>query len=58
MFLFPAADIQDDNGTVALFAEDFNFASFWQIDPDGRVEMDEYEANQVFKTCESYAPVF
>jgi hypothetical protein len=53
MFLFPAADIQDDNGTVALFAEDFNFASLWRLDHEG---VDEYDTNPVFESFESYAP--
>ena len=31
MFLIPAADFQDDNGALALFAEDFHFASLWRM---------------------------
>jgi hypothetical protein len=34
MFLIPTTGIQDDSGVVALFAEDFNFASLWTSGQD------------------------
>jgi hypothetical protein len=57
MFLMPTADIQDDNGVVAFFAEDFNFASLWRSDPDARDCIDKCDSDKTFEDRESLAPV-
>jgi hypothetical protein len=57
MFLLPAVDIQDDNGVVAFFAEDFNFASLWRLDPDGREYVDKCDADKTIEDHEALAPV-
>lgn len=57
MFLFPAADIQDDNGVIALFAEDFKFASLWHLDPDDQDGVRAHEDDQTFMDLDSLSPV-
>ena len=53
MFLFPAADIQDDNGAIALLAEDFKFASLWRLDPDKQDGGKAYENDRTFMDLDS-----
>jgi hypothetical protein len=56
MFLFPAADIQEDNGTVALLAEDFNFASFWRLNNHELDDVNAYENDQILMDYDSLSP--
>jgi hypothetical protein len=57
MFLIPTTDIQEDNGIVALFAEDFNFASLWALDPDAREYIDKCDTDETFEDLEALTPV-
>jgi hypothetical protein len=57
MFLFPAVDIQDDNGTIALLAEDFNFASLWRLDTSEQDGAKAYEDDRTFMAVDSLSPV-
>jgi hypothetical protein len=58
MFLIQTTDIHEDNGAVALFAEDFHFASLWQFEPDAQDAEEEYDSDGVFETVEAPAPNF
>jgi|WetSurMetagenome_2_1015567.scaffolds.fasta_scaffold142162_2 hypothetical protein len=57
MFLIPTVDVQDDNGVVALFAEDFNFASLWRWYPDVRKDIDKCDVDKTIEDLEALAPV-
>jgi hypothetical protein len=57
MFLIPTADVQDGNDVVALFAEDFYFASLWRWNPDVREYIDKCDTDKTFEDLEALAPV-